>query len=1130
MFKHISILFFFIIFYIVLFMNSPIHAQLIDNKGDEFIFSFIPNIFDAEACEIYLSAETATDVTIEYPIISPTFTTTVSLTPGDVTVVSVPPEAANSWNDGQNLNNALRAFSTSGTEFSAVLANLKTGSSDAALALPVDALGTDYIVATYHTQANFNIDGARSEFIVTAVSDNTTLTITPRYDMAGTGGGYSAGVPFDVILNRGESFFGQDVVSGTVSAPGLAGTMVESDKPVAVVNGNKCTTVPVSGIQSGGCSHLFEMAIPTSFWSREVHLPPLGFVNSSLRVFAFQDNTEIRRYPGAPLYLGTFDRGDYVDTGIFNSPNNVMSGTNPVQVMQFSPTYLGSFINSAPSMSTLIPVEQYDNHYTFRTISDGRFSKHYVTIVANGRDVGTLTLDGVPIAETAFGIFTGFIGSTTECCFYAAVLPISEGVHQTASARGHWVRVTGVDSNLDAYAYPGGAWFDRPPVSDVSDPQATFVINGPDAFFNATDSISEDSNENLILDGGEDLNGDGVLNIDSGIASVSLAQPDNISLNVPVFKDGKGSVDFTVSLIDPCIPGSGNVWVRDCSGKLLSVPVQIPAVLCPNNPPLCDINPSGPFMVNPGEAVGFTASASDLNTGDQITLNVSPLPSGATMNPMLPLSGPGSGISSDFHWTPGSSQGGFYQLVYTVTDDSNASSTCTDYIRVNIQPFCGVFPAGPITVNEGDSISFFAYGEDPDSRITLDVLNLPAGASMNPPLPRVDDGEDGVASQFSWIPAAGQAGSYQVMFSITDDQGLVSNCSMDITVHSIGNSPPAADAGGPYTVDEGSNIVLDASASSDPDGDPLSFEWDFDYDGVTFDVDATGVTAAFDAAGLDGPGGRTVAVRVSDNLGAADIDQTTLTVDNVSPEVGDITAPLDPQPVGTAITAGATFTDGGAPDTFTATWDWGDGTTSTGSITPSAGGGAVEDQHIYVQPGTYTIELTVADDDGGSGISLFQFVVIYDPDGGFVTGGGWIDSPAGAYTADPTLFGSAHFGFVAKYKKGAMTPTGSTEFQFQAGDLNFHSNSYQWLVVAGARAMFKGEGTINGGAGYGFILTAIDGALPGGNGADKFRIKIWEISTGALVYDNQMGAGDNEEPDTVLTGGSIVIHDKGDNR
>ena len=91
---------------------------------------------------------------------------------------------------------------------------------------------------------------------------------------------------------------------------------------------------------------------------------------------------------------------------------------------------------------------------------------------------------------------------------------------------------------------------------------------------------------------------------------------------------------------------------------------------------------------------------------------------------------------------------------------------------------------------------------------------------------------------------------------------------------------------------------------------------------------------------------------------------------------------------------------------------------------------------------------------------------------GFVTGGGWINSPAGAYVADPALAGKATFGFVSKYKKGMTVPEGNTEFQFHAAGLNFKSTSYQWLVVAGANAKFKGVGTINGAGNYGFMLTA----------------------------------------------------------
>jgi len=109
--------------------------------------------------------------------------------------------------------------------------------------------------------------------------------------------------------------------------------------------------------------------------------------------------------------------------------------------------------------------------------------------------------------------------------------------------------------------------------------------------------------------------------------------------------------------------------------------------------------------------------------------------------------------------------------------------------------------------------------------------------------------------------------------------------------------------------------------------------------------------------------------------------------------------------------------------------------------------------------------------------------------------------------------------------KGATVPTGNTQFQFMASDLNFHSSSFDWLVIAGARAQIKGFGTINGVGSYGFMLTAIDGALPGGGGSDKFRIKLWEIG-GGVIYHNQPEAGDGGDPTTALGGGSIIIHKK----
>jgi hypothetical protein len=164
------------------------------------------------------------------------------------------------------------------------------------------------------------------------------------------------------------------------------------------------------------------------------------------------------------------------------------------------------------------------------------------------------------------------------------------------------------------------------------------------------------------------------------------------------------------------------------------------------------------------------------------------------------------------------------------------------------------------------------------------------------------------------------------------------------------------------------------------------------------------------------------------------------------------------------------------------------------------------------------------DQDKRFRLSIFRYIVIFDPSGGFVTGGGWIWSPAGALVTDPSLTGEANFGFVSKYKKGQSTPDGNTQFQFKAGDLNFHSDNYQWLVVAGARAQFKGTGTINGEGGYGFMLTAIDADLTPSTDMDLFRIKIWDIDTEEVIYDNQIGEAEDADPMTALDGGAIVIH------
>jgi hypothetical protein len=159
-----------------------------------------------------------------------------------------------------------------------------------------------------------------------------------------------------------------------------------------------------------------------------------------------------------------------------------------------------------------------------------------------------------------------------------------------------------------------------------------------------------------------------------------------------------------------------------------------------------------------------------------------------------------------------------------------------------------------------------------------------------------------------------------------------------------------------------------------------------------------------------------------------------------------------------------------------------------------------------------------------SGSSGTAIVVFYDNNGGFVTGGGYILEPATAGPPPIVIGDKSNFGFNAKYLKNAAIPTGEMEFQYKAGNLNFHGSSYDWLVVTQVdsstmKAQAQGSGTVNGAGNYGFMVTVTDGG-----GVDKFRIRIWDKTTGTTIFDTQWPQPDSAPPSTVSAGGNIVIH------
>lgn len=166
------------------------------------------------------------------------------------------------------------------------------------------------------------------------------------------------------------------------------------------------------------------------------------------------------------------------------------------------------------------------------------------------------------------------------------------------------------------------------------------------------------------------------------------------------------------------------------------------------------------------------------------------------------------------------------------------------------------------------------------------------------------------------------------------------------------NDAPQAEPGGPYATTLGT-VEFDGRASSDPDGDtPLSYGWEFG--------DGERGTGAQTSHAYTAVGSYTVRLVVTDAKGkASEPATTTAQVSNVGPVVD--AGPTQSVPAGAPFELSATFNDAGS-GAWTYTIAWGDGKTSSGAAT-----GPIAASHVYDAEGSYTVRVTVRDQQGATG-------------------------------------------------------------------------------------------------------------------------------------------------------------------
>jgi len=287
---------------------------------------------------------------------------------------------------------------------------------------------------------------------------------------------------------------------------------------------------------------------------------------------------------------------------------------------------------------------------------------------------------------------------------------------------------------------------------------------------------------------------------------------------------------------------------------------------------------------------------------------------------------------------------GIYTATLTVADDDNATATDTSTKTVLNRSPVASFTESAETVYTSDVITLNASNSyDLDGTIVSYFWDFGDGTNATGVVVDRSYADDGV---------------YTVTLTILDDDGASVSASATKTV--LNRSPVALFTESVTTVFTGEVIYFNASASYDSDGIIVSYFWDFG-DGTN----ATGVIV--DHAYVD-DGTYTVILTVTDDDGVTTSTSATKTVLNRSP-VASFTESAETVYTNEIISfnASASYDSDGTIVSYF--WDFGDGTNSTGMIV----------EYSYVDDGTYSVTLTVTDDDGATGIITSTKTVLNRP-------------------------------------------------------------------------------------------------------------------------------------------------------
>ncbi|MCR9172668.1 MAG: gliding motility-associated C-terminal domain-containing protein [bacterium] len=423
-------------------MAAPARSQTLATVGDDFWLGFMNNTGSSnEELRLFITSQVATSGTVEIPLLG--WSTNFTVVPNVTTTVIVPLGFGETLTHDVVDTKGIHVVSNDDISLFAI--NFSVFSADASKILPTQSLGTDYLVSAYRGITNIT----RSEMLIVATEDNTEIDITPSVQ---TQGGFPAGVPYTITLDQGECYqIRANNTTQDLTGTRVTGTLQSGDcRPFAVFAGAQCANVPTTCTT---CDHLFDQQFPSFVWGTEYYMPSFESTGVyTYRILAKDNGTQVS-VDGGPLQ--NLNAGQFIEVNDEAQPRQITSNL-PVQVVQFMQGDNCS-LNGDPAMLILNAHDQKISNVTFSTVASTVITDHYLNIVVETSDIGTVLLDNTPIAATNFAPFP----SNPATSF--ARVPVTQGSHNIFTPNGFTAYLYGMGT-AESYAYSLGSYKEIQPI------------------------------------------------------------------------------------------------------------------------------------------------------------------------------------------------------------------------------------------------------------------------------------------------------------------------------------------------------------------------------------------------------------------------------------------------------------------------------------------------------------------------------------------------------------------------------------------------------------------------------------------------------------------------------------------